>query len=32
MAMYAGAGVGDVRRVASSAAIVEAIAHGIRRR
>ena len=32
MAMYAGTGVGDVRRVASSAAIVEAIAHGIRRR
>ncbi len=32
MAMYAGTGVGDMRRVASSAAIVEAIAHGIRRR
>jgi nitronate monooxygenase len=32
MAMYAGTGVGDVRRAASSAAIVDAIAPGIRRR
>jgi nitronate monooxygenase len=31
MAMYAGTGVGDLRRVASSAVIVKAIAHGIRR-
>ena len=32
MAMYAGTGVGDVRRIASSAAIVDAIAPGIRDR
>ena len=32
MAMYAGTGVGDVRRVTSSAAIVEAIAHSVRPR
>lgn len=32
MAMYAGTGVGHVRSAASSAAIVEAIAHGLRRR
>jgi nitronate monooxygenase len=32
MAMYAGTGVGEVRRVASSAAIVEAIAHSVRPR
>ncbi len=32
MAMYAGTGVSDVRRVASSVAIVDAIAQGVRRR
>jgi hypothetical protein len=32
MVTHGGTGVGDVRRVASSAAIVEAIARGIRRR
>lgn len=32
MAMYAGAGVGDVRRVASASGIVAALAHGIHRR
>ncbi len=32
MAMYAGTGVGHVRRAASSAAIVEAIAHSVRPR